>query len=143
MSTSNNHDNNYDTRIGKRLKAEIREAVQEQTEIVLDHVIPTKLRIEGGIKKIILNPKGKKNTTLSIETKAGRPPTTTSIHNIPLTCNAIDDATELQIRANQKGWSSNVSSALSDYLQQYVFAPLEQETKEQQVKRIKEGGKEG
>jgi hypothetical protein len=140
MSTSNNHDNNYDTRIGKRLKAEIREAVQEQTEIVLDHVIPTKLRVEGGIKKIILNPKGKTTTTLSIETKAGGPPTT-SIHNMPLTCNAIDDATEFQIRANQKGWSSDVSSSLSNWLQQYVFAPLEQET-EEQVKRINEGAEE-
>lgn len=118
MSTSRNQ-NNYDTRIGNRLKEEIKEAVQEQTEIVLDHVIPTELRIEGGIKKIILNPKGKTTTTLSIETKAGPP--TTWIHNMPLTCNAIDDTTEFQICANQKGWSSNVSSALSDYLQQYMY----------------------
>jgi hypothetical protein len=76
--------------------------------------IPRELRIEGSISRMLVNPG---NSTLLAETKARN-----SIY-LQITGDSARDGAEFLRRANQKGWSSNVSSALVEHLQkEKIFA---------------------
>ena len=83
---------------------------------------PAKLRIEGSISRVLVNPG---NSTLLAETKARN-----SIY-LQITGDSARDGAEFLRRANQKGWSSNVSSALVEHLQkEKIFASASARTRE-------------